>query len=109
MKMILFVFAETATIKKGKKGGNVTLLFNKYKDSGIFRITLQEMKNGKIYTTIVCDNKKCSEQEKSGIILKNLSFRDAGTYTLNVFYDDETGVLEPQTTKYELQIHGSQN
>lgn len=104
MKIILSVFAET-NIMTGKKGGNITLPCKKHGANPIFRIIKKcKNENGKIDT--VCDNKECSEQEKSGVILKNLSFSDAWRYTLIIYYDDGQTVLEPHTTEYRLQIYG---
>ncbi len=104
---LLSVFAETPAVDSskipvtGEKGGSITLPYT-FRDQDIIKITLAHFSKK---TRIVCD-KKCSDQKTSGIILKNLNISDAGTYTLNVFYDENTHVLEPQITKYELQIHG---
>lgn len=93
----------TPIVVIGKKGGNVTLPYT-FEDKVIFKITLKHLSKRAI---TVCNNNECSEQKKSGIILKNLSFNDAGRYNLTVYYDNGQRVLKPNATEYQLQIHES--
>ncbi len=58
----------------------------------------------------VCQKNKCSgrvfKQGNCDVIIKDLSFSDAGTYILHVYYNNDQTELERQFRKYQLHIHG---
>ncbi|XP_058609736.1 uncharacterized protein LOC131525801 [Onychostoma macrolepis] len=92
----------------GGKGDNTTLPCQ-FEASDIFRIDLWKQKS--IFS---CQNQTCESGrflKKEGtcdVIIKNLSFSDAGKYTLKVFYNHTQTVLNQKKERmYQLHIHGS--
>ncbi len=101
------VFAGNTDIPvSGKKGGNITLTCE-FKNDKIFETELFKQSED----IDVCKEKSCSgrvfKQGACDVVIKNLSFSDAGKYTLRVSYsNDETNVTHPKDWNYQLHIHG---
>ncbi|XP_050959130.1 uncharacterized protein LOC127160540 isoform X2 [Labeo rohita] len=93
----------TAVPVKGEKGGKVTLPCE-YETNTIFHTDLISESED----TSVCQTEQCMcrvfKQGNCDIVIKNLSFSDAGKYILRVYYRNDQGVLERQTQEYKLQI-----
>ncbi|XP_051728033.1 uncharacterized protein LOC127500696 [Ctenopharyngodon idella] len=89
----------------GEKGGNVTLTCE-FKDHNISQFELHNQ-----IGDIVCENEECTSKfVKKGscdVIIKNLSFSDAGRYTLTVYYDEGQTEVEKKIKEYHLHIHGN--
>ncbi len=90
----------------GKKGGNVTLtcefeankavLVDLSSESGEIDVCQTEDCSGRVFKNAACD-----------VIIKNLSFSDAGKYTLRVHYsNDQTNMVQSKNRMYQLHIHG---
>ncbi len=90
----------------GKKGGNVTLTceFEANKtvqvdlssESGEIDVCQTENCSGRVFKNATCD-----------VVIKNLTFSDAGKYTLRVHYNnDQTNMAQPKNRRYQLHIHG---
>lgn len=86
----------------GQKGGNVTLPCQ-YEGSEIANMSLI----GGSESIGVCQTEECSCRVcKIGacdVVIKDLSFRDAGKYTLSVYHQTE---LEPHIRTYQLRVDG---
>ncbi len=101
------VFAGNTDIPvSGKKGGNITLTCE-FKNDKIFEIDLFSQSDD----IDVCQEKSCSgrvfKQRDCDVVIKNLTFSDAGKYTLRVHYsNDETNVAQQKEWNYQLHIHG---
>ncbi len=59
----------------------------------------------------VCQTEECSgrvfKQRNCDIVFKDLSFSDAGTYFLHVYYNNDQTKLKQQFRTYQLHIHGN--
>ncbi len=89
----------------GKKGGNITLTCE-FKNDTIFKTELFSQSKD-----ILCQEKNCSgrvfKQGDCDVVIKNLTFSDAGNYTLRVLYsNDQTNVAHPKEWEYQLHIYG---
>ncbi len=86
----------------GKKGGNVTLTC----EIGANKIVQIDLisESGEID---VCQTEDCSgrvfKKATCGVVIKDLSFSDAGKYTLRVYYNNSHPA---QNWMYQLHIHG---
>ncbi|XP_050957303.1 uncharacterized protein LOC127158194 [Labeo rohita] len=89
---------------RGQRGGSITLPCE-FKACEISDISLNSLSEN----IPVCQTEECSERVlKLGncdIFIKDLSFSDAGTYILHVYYHNEQAELERQTRTYQLHIH----
>ncbi|XP_016348540.1 uncharacterized protein LOC107693603 [Sinocyclocheilus anshuiensis] len=87
----------------GEKGGNVTLTCE-FKAIKIVHIELFSQSED----IDVCQDEECSDRVfKEGncdVVIKNLSFSDAGKYILRIYYNNQSE-LELQTREYQLHIH----
>ncbi len=87
----------------GIKGDKVTLPCE-HEDGEIFKI---EFSRSEIIP--VCETEECSgrvfKQEVCDVVIKDLSFSDAGKYTLRVYYSNDETMLE-QTRTYQLCVQG---
>lgn len=89
----------------GKTGGNITLTCE-FIANRIIQVDLfSESKD-----IDVCQTEECSERvfKKAAcdVVIKNLSFSDAGKYTLRVFYNnDQSNVAQQKDRIYQLHIH----
>ncbi|XP_016361670.1 uncharacterized protein LOC107703449 isoform X2 [Sinocyclocheilus anshuiensis] len=95
----------TSTISvSGKKRDNVTLpcQFETKKISDI------SLNNGS-ENIPVCQTEECSgrvfKKGNCDVVFKNLSFSDAGTYFLHVYYNNDQTKLRRQIRTYQLHIH----
>ncbi len=83
----------------GIKGDKVTLPCE-HEDGEIFEI---EFSRSEIIP--VCETEECSDEylikKCCNIVIKDLSFSDAGKYTLRVYYSNDETMLE-QTRTYQL-------
>lgn len=109
MHIILCFFAETSPIVspiEGLKGGNVTLPCE-YDGSEIAYMSLI----GGSESIGVCQTEECSCRVcKIGacdVFIKDLSFRDAGKYTLSVYHHNDQTELEPHIRMYQLRVDGT--
>ncbi|XP_073678578.1 uncharacterized protein [Garra rufa] len=93
----------TPVTVKGEKGDNATLPCQ-FEARDIFKIDLWRTK--KIFS---CQNISCEsgrfKKENCDVVIKNVSFSDAGKYTLRVHYNNDQTVLKERTTTYQLHIH----
>ncbi len=101
------VFAGNTDIPvSGKKGGNITLTCE-FKANKIFKTELFSQSED-----ILCQEKSCSgrvfKQGACDVVIKNLTFSDAGNYTLRVHYsnDVKTNIMDKKDKFYQLYIHG---
>ncbi|XP_016382428.1 uncharacterized protein LOC107719523 [Sinocyclocheilus rhinocerous] len=88
----------------GEKGGNVTL-------------TCESEANNIVHTELfsrsedidVCQDEECSvrvfKEGNCDVVIKNLSFSDAGKYYLRVYYNNDQTELERLIRTYQLHIH----
>ncbi|KAI2653273.1 Carcinoembryonic antigen-related cell adhesion molecule 1 [Labeo rohita] len=95
----------TATIPvSGQKGSNVTLPCQ-FKARKISDISL----NSRSENIPVCQTEECSgrvfKQGNCDVIIKDLSFSDAGTYFLRVYYNNDQTKLKQQFRTYQLHIY----
>ncbi|XP_059411146.1 uncharacterized protein LOC132144599 [Carassius carassius] len=100
-------FAETSPIGSpivGLKGGNVTLPCQ-YDGSEIPDMSLI----GGSESIPVCQTEECScrvcQKGACDVVIKDLSFRDAGKYTLSVYHHNDHTELEPHIRTYQLCVH----
>ncbi len=88
-----------------RKGGSVTLPCQ-FEAREISDISLNSLSQN----IPVCQEKKCSgrvfKQGDCDVVIKNLSFSDAGTYFLHVYYNNDQTKLKRQIRTYQLHIHG---
>ncbi|XP_016375585.1 uncharacterized protein LOC107714285 [Sinocyclocheilus rhinocerous] len=96
---------KTSTIPvKGEKGGNVTLTCE-YEAKDILDISL----NSRSENIDVCQDEECSvrvfKEGNCDVVIKNLSFSDAGKYYLHVYYNNDQTELERLIRTYQLHIH----
>ncbi len=90
----------------GKKGGNITLTCE-FEANKIFHIELFIRSKD----IDVCQTEDCSDRvfkkATCDVVIKNLTFSDAGKYTLRVYYNnDQTNVVQQKDRMYQLHIHG---
>ncbi|XP_043088830.1 uncharacterized protein LOC122335128 isoform X2 [Puntigrus tetrazona] len=86
----------------GKREGNLTLLCE-IEDKNIFHVELF----GELGPIDVCQTEGCGRVSKTAacdVLIKNLSFSDAGTHTLRVHYSNNQTNL-PQNRIYQIHIH----
>ncbi|KAF4100910.1 hypothetical protein G5714_019106 [Onychostoma macrolepis] len=98
-------YSETSTIPvTGEKRGNITLSCE-YEANEISVISL----NSGSEIIPVCHTEECSgrvfKQRNCDVVIKDLSFSDAGKYFLNVYYNNDQAELERQIKMYQLHIH----
>ncbi|XP_058609747.1 uncharacterized protein LOC131525806 [Onychostoma macrolepis] len=106
--LLLLCFANhsgTTTVSvSGQKGGN-TVLICEYKAREISDISLKSRSKN----IPVCPTEECSgrvfKQRNCDVVIKNLSFSDAGKYFLRVYYINDQAELERQIRTYQLHIH----
>ncbi|XP_016300203.1 uncharacterized protein LOC107656775, partial [Sinocyclocheilus anshuiensis] len=96
---------ETSTISvSGEKRGNITLACQ-YEANKISVISL----NSRSENIDVCQDEECSvrvfKEGNCDVVIKNLSFSDAGKYYLHVYYNNDQTELERQIRTYQLHIH----
>ncbi|KTF92262.1 hypothetical protein cypCar_00039392 [Cyprinus carpio] len=87
----------------GKTGGNVTLTCE-FNANTIIQVEL--FSDSKDIN--VCETEECRVFKKAAcdVVIKNLSFSDAGKYTLRVHYNnDQTNVAKQKDRMYQLHIH----
>ncbi|XP_016115850.1 uncharacterized protein [Sinocyclocheilus grahami] len=88
----------------GEKGGNVTLTCE-FKAIKIVHIEL----NSRSEDIDVCQDEECSgrvfKEGNCDVVIKNLSFSDAGKYILRVYYTNDQTELERLIRTYQLHIH----
>ncbi len=89
----------------GQKRGSVTLPCQ-FEAKKISDISLNSLSKN----IPVCETEECSgrvfKQGNCDIIIKDLSFSDAGMYILYVYYHNDQAELERQIRTYQLHIHG---
>ncbi|XP_050956510.1 uncharacterized protein LOC127157324 isoform X2 [Labeo rohita] len=107
LMLLLWVFKYSETIPihvMGKKGASVTFPCE-LEDRGIFHISLNRLsKNILVYQNEYCRKQVC-KKGACDVVMKDLRLRDAGKYSLNVYYMNAMSVLEPQIRTYKLHIH----
>lgn len=88
----------------GRKGDNITLPCQ-FEAKKISDIRL----NSRSEIIPVCQTEECSgrvfKQRNCDVVFKDLSFSDAGTYFLNVYYNNDQTTLKRQFRTYQLHIH----
>ncbi len=105
MNIILSFFSETSpTFVVGIKGGNVTLPCQ-YGGSEILDIDLSRSE-----IIPVCQTEECScrvfKKGACGVVIKDLSFSDAGKYILRPYYHNNQTELKQFRTYHQLCVDG---
>ncbi len=104
MHIILSFLAETSpTLVVGIKGGNVTLQCQ-YNGIEILDIHLTRPD-----IIPVCQTEECSGRvfkEACDVVIKDLSFSDAGKYILRLYYHNNQTELEQFRTYHQLCVDG---
>lgn len=106
MHIILSFFAESSpTLKVGIKGGDVTLPCH-YDGSEIPDIRLiSRSENIPVCQTEECSCRVC-KKGACDVVIKDLSFSDAGKYILRVYHHNDQTELEPHIRTYQLCVDG---
>ncbi|XP_042602389.1 uncharacterized protein LOC109091668 [Cyprinus carpio] len=88
----------------GKKRGSVTLTCE-HETNNIVQIKLITRSRD----IDVCQTEECSgrvfKEGNCDVVIKNLSFSDAGKYFLHLYYNNDQTELERQIRTYQLHIH----
>ncbi|XP_016109337.1 uncharacterized protein [Sinocyclocheilus grahami] len=94
----------TSISVSGEKGGNITLTCE-HETNKIVHIELFS-EPGEID---VCQDEECSgrvfKEGNCDVVIKNLSFSDAGKYILRMYYNNDLTELERLIRTYQLHIH----
>lgn len=89
----------------GEKRGNITLTCE-HEANNIVQIDLFTRSEN----IDVCQTEECSgrvfKEGNCDVVIKNLSFSDAGKYFLRIYYNNDQTELERQIRTYQLHIHG---
>uniref|UniRef100_A0A672MV87 Immunoglobulin subtype domain-containing protein n=1 Tax=Sinocyclocheilus grahami TaxID=75366 RepID=A0A672MV87_SINGR len=106
MNIILSVFAGNTSISvSGKKGGYVTLTCESEVNNIVHIELFSESED-----IDVCQDEECSgrvfKEGNCDVVIKNLSFSDAGKYFLTVLYNNDQTELKRLIRTYQLHIHG---
>ncbi|XP_016349556.1 uncharacterized protein LOC107694382 isoform X2 [Sinocyclocheilus anshuiensis] len=104
--LLCLVYHSKITSKpvSGKKGGNVTLTCES-EANNIFHIELFSESED----IDVCQTEECSgrafKEGNCDVVIKNLSFSDAGKYFMRIYYNNDQTELKRQIRTYQLHIH----
>ncbi|XP_042610744.1 uncharacterized protein LOC109052228 [Cyprinus carpio] len=96
-------FVRTTPVSVTGKKGDSAILSCQFEPSDIFRIDLWRQKSIFSCQNETCENGRFSKKG-CDVTIKNLSFSDAGKYTLKVFYNHNQTVLNQKQKMYQLHI-----
>ncbi|XP_016300204.1 uncharacterized protein LOC107656776 [Sinocyclocheilus anshuiensis] len=101
---LVYHSGNTSISVSGKKGGNVTLTCESEADEIVHIELFSESEE-----IDVCQDEECSgrvfKEGNCDVVIKNLSFNDAGKYILRIYYNNDQSELEPQIRTYQVHIH----
>ncbi|XP_016109335.1 uncharacterized protein [Sinocyclocheilus grahami] len=101
---LVYHSGNTSKPVSGKKGGNVTLTCE-HEANNIVHIELFSRSED----IDVCQDEECSvrvfKEGNCDVVIKNLSFSDAGKYYLRVYYTNDQTELKRLIRTYQLHIH----
>ncbi|RXN34354.1 hypothetical protein ROHU_014980 [Labeo rohita] len=87
-----------------QRGGYVILPCD-YEESEIAEIGFSRSENSTVCWNKECESDRIFKKENHDIVIKNLSFSDAGKYILRCSYINNQSELEQQNRTYQLHIH----
>ncbi|RXN38543.1 hypothetical protein ROHU_001014 [Labeo rohita] len=87
-----------------QRGGYVILPCD-FEDREIAEIEFSRSENSTVCWNKECERDRIFKKENCDIVIKNLSFSDAGKYILRFSYVNNQSELEQQNRTYQLHIH----